>query len=75
MPSILDVTNTVTGYPEISYWKKNYFLPNITAANAEIFADTKLYADMSSSTANYEHLWNLTKYDGSDPDPNSFFNI
>lgn len=75
MPSILQVTNTVTGYPEISYWKTHYLLPNITDENAAIFTDIHFYNNMSDSTANYEHLWNLTKADGSDPDASSFFNI
>jgi hypothetical protein len=74
-PSVVFSANTVTGYPEISYFKNYYLKDMISAENWATFEDVHLYVDLSDSTANYEHLWNLTNSQGEDPDANSFFNI
>lgn len=74
-PSIALVSNTVTGYPEIGYFKNYYMLPNINDANKLIFNDVQLYNNMSDPYSNYEYLFNLTNAEGNDPDSSSFFNI
>lgn len=74
-PSVVFSANTVTGYPEISYFKNSYLKDQVSAENWAIFERIHLYANLSDPTANYEHLWNLTNALGEDPDANSFFNI
>jgi hypothetical protein len=35
--SVVDVVNSVAGYPEYFFWKSAYFLPKLSEANKAIF--------------------------------------
>lgn len=74
-PSVALVSNTVAGYPEISYFKQSYLLQNVNSENKDIFSSIYLYNNMSDPNSNYEYLFNLTNSSGGDPDPSSFFNV
>ena len=84
-PSVTKVVNTVTGYPEISYFISDFLLNSavsgVSAANVAAMADVKLYNDTVGPTAsepptdNYEYLFTLENSSGGDPDPHSLFNV
>jgi|LakMenE01Jun11ns_1017448.scaffolds.fasta_scaffold9641069_2 hypothetical protein len=54
------MTNILAGYPEISFWKTNYFPFQTNAANVAFFASTKLYVDAAATTGNYEFLFSTS---------------
>jgi len=74
-PTVVGVTDTVVGYPEISYFRDAYLLPNINTDNAIMFQDVALFVDKSDKDSNYEYLFDLTNAEGGDPDANSLFNV
>ena len=57
--SIVDVTSTVTGYPEISYFIEKYFMPNVNAENQQAFEGVNLYENSRKQSGNYQYLFNL----------------
>jgi hypothetical protein len=59
-PSVIFVVDTVTGYPEISYFKTALFDAKVNADNQLRFKDVNLYIDPKKNTVNYEYLFNLT---------------
>lgn len=67
-PSVVKASNTVAGFPEISYFHTEYFDKTVSPANKDTFADVKLYADDSIPESNYFNLFELTASDGGDPD-------
>jgi hypothetical protein len=74
--SVIYVTDTAVGYPEMSFFKSNLFLPNIMPAYQTMFADIVLYNDTRDGDVNYEYLFNLTNSTGGDePEPSSLFNV
>lgn len=52
--SVIDEVNTVTGYPELYYFKKAYFIPTINEQNQALFTNIHLYENSSDPYANYE---------------------
>ena len=84
-PSVTKIVNTVTGYPEISYFISDYLLQTsvsgVSAKNIEAMKDVKLYndtagpSDLEPPTDNYEYLFTLKNSSGGDPDPHSLFNV
>ena len=80
-PSVTKVVNTVTGYPEISYFLSAYFMDNISSANSDLFKDVKLYDSTTGvdpntpPTTNYEYLFMMQDTAGGDPAASSLFNI
>ena len=81
--SVSKIVNTVTGYPEISYFISNFLLDNavscVSQANIDVFTGVKLYDTKGSPdkppTTNYEYLFSLENASGGDPDPHSLFNV
>ena len=51
------MTNTIAGYPEISYFHTAYFDTVTNAANVATFSAINLYVSTSSTTMNYEYLF------------------
>jgi hypothetical protein len=51
------MTNTVAGYPEISFFHTNYFNTIANAANIATFSAVNLYVSSTSTTTNYEFLF------------------
>ena len=39
-------SNTIAGYPEISYFISNYFMEKVSAENKEAFDGVRLYNDI-----------------------------
>ena len=84
-PSVTKIVNTVTGYPEISYFISDFLLQTsvsgVSAKNVEAMKDVKLYNDTAGPseseppTDNYEYLFTLKNSSGGDPDPHSLFNV
>jgi hypothetical protein len=76
-PSVVNVTDTAVGYPEIGYFKDFYLMNYTGSANQDLFRDVYLYQDDQDPTANFEYLFNLTGSAGAgtDPDPSSLFNV
>ena len=84
-PSVAMVVNTVTGYPEISYFISDYLLmtsvSGVTAANVAAMTGVKLYDSTVSPpeggppTTNYEYLFTLKGASGGNPDAHSLFNV
>ena len=76
-------TDTVTGYPEFSYWFLYYCnatfedgTKKMNDANWAYFKDVKMYRSLSDTTVNMEHLFTLVNpNDGGDPASNSLFNL
>ena len=68
-PSVAEVVNTVTGYPEISYFISNFLLNSavsgVSAENIKAFTGVQLWksktgpSDDEPPTDNYEHLFSL----------------
>jgi len=76
--SIVNLTDTVTGYPEWYYWKKTKLIPAIKSNLFlfQQFGSVKMYvSDMEESVHNFEFLFNLTNSTGGDPPAQSLFNI
>ena len=44
-PSVIYVTDTAVGYPEIVFFHDAFMMPKISAANQALFQDIKLYND------------------------------
>ena len=81
-PSVINATNTVTGYVEYYYWLNFYCSPvdgngAISEHNWQYFNDTVTFVnDASDPTANMEYLWNLfDPVTGADPAEDSLFNL
>ena len=84
-PSVTKIVNTVTGYPEISYFISDYLLntatSGVTQANIDQMTGVKLYNSTQGPTPsepptdNYEYLFTLNSADGGDPEPHSLFNV
>lgn len=55
--SFTSMTNTVAGYPEISFFHTSYFNTIANAANIATFSAVNLYVSSSSTTTNYEYLF------------------
>ncbi|CDW73912.1 scavenger receptor class member 2 [Stylonychia lemnae] len=76
--STTERTETVTGFPELAYFKNQYLLPILKEQNKKVydeFKDIELFEDRSQSGGkNYEYLLNLTS-SGDPPDETSLFNI
>ena len=79
-PSVAKVVDTVSGYPEIKYWKDEYLCNQISDQNKPLFCGegvVEFYDDPGNSTSNFEYLFNLTsggdKY--LDPEESSLFNV
>ena len=81
--SATKIVNTVTGYPEISYFiselltnSDNMSNPeNVVAMTGVKLWDTQDAVEGQPPTTNYEYLFDLEGADGGDPDANSLFNI
>ena len=81
--SATKVVNTVTGYPEISYFISELLLnsdnmsnqENIVAMTGVKLWDTQDAVEGGPPTTNYEYLFDLEGADGGDPDASSLFNI
>ena len=72
----MDVTNTVTGYPEMSYFISKYFMPNVNTRNKEAFARVNLYTNTEKADGNFQYLFSLQGEDGSrNPADRSLFNV
>jgi hypothetical protein len=79
------VVNTVTGYPEISYFISDYLLKSeasgVSSANIAAMQGVKLYDTITGPnpneppTTNYEYLFTLQNASGGDPDGHSLFNV
>ena len=83
-PSVTKIVNTVTGYPEISYFISDFLLNSavskVSAANVAAMTGVKLYNDTQGQgqeppTDNYEYLFTLQNSSGGDPEPHSLFNV
>ena len=79
-PSVLNSTDTVTGYVEFWYWLEYYCNPAnqgaMSSANWEIFKDVTMYRDTADPTNNMEYLFDLVDPDtGGDPAEHSLFNL
>lgn len=46
IPSVSIITDTVAGYPELSFFKDTYFMPNISKENKDRFESINLYKTM-----------------------------
>ena len=71
------VVDTVTGYPELFYFKKALLLPKIKD-NVDLFNrfnKVELYKDKTNNQVNYEDLLNMTDAEGNDPTESSLFNL
>ena len=83
VPSVTKIVNTVTGYPEISFFVSDVLQnsQNMTAANIQAMSgvqlwDTQEVVDGQPPTTNYEYLFSLIgSSDSKDPDANSLFNV
>jgi hypothetical protein len=78
LPSVTKVVDTVSGYPEIIYWRDAWLCPNISAENKEALCGVEFFRNKSDpNIANFEYLFNLSsggdKY--LDPEPSSLFNV
>jgi len=51
--SVAKLVDTVTGYPEISYFHSEYFDKTANAQNVQAFADTKLWVSEKNPDVNY----------------------
>ena len=68
-PSVTKIVNTVTGYPEISYFISDFLLKTevsgVSAANVAAMTGVKLYNDTAGPSPseppndNYEYLFTL----------------
>lgn len=67
--SVTKIVDTVTGYPEISFFKSDLFDKSVNANYLELFKGVNLYNDPRDKTksSNYEALFNLTDAKGSAP--------
>ena len=85
-PSVLNSTNTVTGYVEFSYWLEYYCNPANQGAmsdnNWAIFKDVKMFNSKTDTTiatnpyVNMEYLFNMTgATPDDDPAETSLFNL
>ena len=71
------IVTTVSGFPEMSFWRDEYLCKNISAANQAVLCNIK-FANDKSMTGNFETLFNITQGKESgyaDPMPNSLYNI
>lgn len=73
--SVTEASNTVTGFPEISYFHSERFNKVASAGTVDAFVDVKLYKDDTIPEANYFNLFELYDADGNDPDKTSLFNL
>ena len=80
-PSVLNSTDTVTGYAEYYFWKQFYCNPDnvgaMTAENWAAFSDVEMYRSTVDPTAeNMEYLFDLVDpVTGGDPAAHSLFNL
>ena len=80
-PSVVDLVDTVSGFPEIKYWYDYEFCTNISPSNKAILcpdnAPVTFYRDPSNATANFEYLFNITSEGDkfADPHESSLYNI
>lgn len=84
-PSVTQVVNTVTGYPEISYFISDFLLnPSVSGVsddNVNAMTGVKFFNDTAGPTPtepptnNWEYLFMLTNSSGGDPNPSSLFNV
>ena len=79
-PSIVNITDLETGYPEFTFFLDYYCNPDnqgaMSTENWNQFKEVKMYRDDASSTAtnNMESLFYLPEA-GADPPSSSLFNI
>ena len=75
--SVINIVDTTTGYPEISYFRIALLIPAILG-NKELynrFSQIYLYKSTEDRNVNYEHLFNITDENGNDPGESSLFNV
>jgi hypothetical protein len=72
--SVVEATDTAVGFPEVAYFKTEYFLKNVNADIITRFTDINLYNSKLADT-NFEYLFYLTNSEGGDPDARSLFNV
>lgn len=69
--------DTVTGYPEMAYFRIALLIPTILG-NEELynrFSEVYLFKSTEDRNVNYEHLFNITDENGNDPVESSLFNF
>lgn len=75
-PSVVDLVTTVSGWPEMSYWRDDYLCKKISTANHAELCGVQ-FSDPRSFT-NFEALFNITQGDEAgyaDPLPSSLYNL
>ena len=79
LPSVVNATDTAVGYPELAFFKSDYFDIMVGAANKDLFANVQLWTSKRDKTVNMEYLFNLTSFDSEgnpiDPADSSLFNV
>ena len=76
--SIVNLTDTVTGYPEWYYWRIAKLIPAIDGNEVLMkqFGNVFMFlSDMDEKVQNFEFLFNLTNSTGGDPPAQSLYNI
>ncbi|CDW87257.1 cd36 family protein [Stylonychia lemnae] len=76
--SVTQQTDTVTGYPEISFFQVNKLYPNLKQDKLyQRFKDVKLFVGFSAKDKplNYEYLFQLIDDQGNEPPSKSLFNM
>ena len=73
------VATPEAGYLEYNYWIKQYCSPDKEGAMSTVnygeFGDILMYNDETSTTGNFEYIFNLTNAELEAPDESSLFNI
>ena len=75
-PSVTKIVDTVSGFPEISYWRDEYFCKKASTENQAKLCSVEF--SNPASFNNFEELFNITQGASkgyADPLPSSLFNV